>query len=239
MLPDLERLIRLQELENATEQWRRAIAEIPQRLEAIDTRIVTRSAELGACRQRLSDNQARRRSVEKDLSVVQGRLTKFKDQLMEVKTNKEYQAVQKEIATGEHEVRSFEDCILELMIEADDLTAALKQQEAEFAAEQAEAARERTAIDQERARLGQQLAGAGTSRAAIVSELSPSALALFEHVARLRRGIAVAEARNGLCTICHVRLRPQVFNEIRRNDALIQCDSCQRILYFTSATTAA
>ena len=40
------------------------------------------------------------------------------------------------------------------------------------------------------------------------------------------------EARDAICTICHVRLRPQVFNNVRRNDSIIQCDSCQRILYF-------
>ena len=49
---------------------------------------------------------------------------------------------------------------------------------------------------------------------------------------RRRNGIAVAEARDGICTICHVRLRPQVFNTVLRNDQIIQCDSCQRILYF-------
>jgi predicted nucleic acid-binding Zn-ribbon protein len=42
----------------------------------------------------------------------------------------------------------------------------------------------------------------------------------------------VAEARDGVCTLCHVRLRPQVFNEIRRNAQIIQCESCGRILYF-------
>jgi predicted nucleic acid-binding Zn-ribbon protein len=51
-------------------------------------------------------------------------------------------------------------------------------------------------------------------------------------VAKRRHGVAVAEARDGICTICHVRLRPQVFNTVRRNDEVIQCDSCQRILYF-------
>jgi hypothetical protein len=51
-------------------------------------------------------------------------------------------------------------------------------------------------------------------------------------VSQRRGGVAVAEARDGICTICHVRLRPQVFNTIRRNDEIIQCDSCQRILYF-------
>jgi predicted nucleic acid-binding Zn-ribbon protein len=50
--------------------------------------------------------------------------------------------------------------------------------------------------------------------------------------------VAVAEAKNGTCTICHVRLRPQVFNEIRRNASIIQCDSCQRILYFVGETNA-
>ena len=49
----------------------------------------------------------------------------------------------------------------------------------------------------------------------------------------------MAEARDGLCTVCHVRLRPQVFNEVRRNDGIIQCDSCTRILYFVPAAPPA
>ena len=56
--------------------------------------------------------------------------------------------------------------------------------------------------------------------------------ATFELVSRRRNGVGVAEARDGICTICHVRLRPQVFNTVRRNEEIIQCDSCQRILYF-------
>jgi predicted nucleic acid-binding Zn-ribbon protein len=52
-----------------------------------------------------------------------------------------------------------------------------------------------------------------------------------------RRGTALAEARQERCTGCQVRIRPQVFNEIRRGDAIIQCDSCQRILYFVHDPT--
>ena len=63
-------------------------------------------------------------------------------------------------------------------------------------------------------------------------QIDPALLRTFESVARRRNGIAMAEARDGICTICHVRLRPQVFNTIRRNEEVIQCDSCQRILYF-------
>jgi len=52
-------------------------------------------------------------------------------------------------------------------------------------------------------------------------------------VSQRRKGIAVTMAtRDGLCSVCHVRLRPQVFQLVRQNDQIIQCDSCQRILYY-------
>ncbi len=56
--------------------------------------------------------------------------------------------------------------------------------------------------------------------------------------AEVRLAIAVAEARDGICTICHVRLRPQVFNTVRRNEEIVQCDTCNRILYFTPVASA-
>jgi hypothetical protein len=63
--------------------------------------------------------------------------------------------------------------------------------------------------------------------------MTPSLIALFEQVARARKGVAVCVATlDGLCSSCHVRLRPQVFQEVRRNDAIIQCYSCNRILYY-------
>jgi predicted nucleic acid-binding Zn-ribbon protein len=64
-------------------------------------------------------------------------------------------------------------------------------------------------------------------------------LALFERIATHRRGIGLSEARDGTCMQCHVRLRPQVFNEVRRNDSLHQCDSCSRILYYVPVTAGA
>ena len=51
-------------------------------------------------------------------------------------------------------------------------------------------------------------------------------------------GVAMAEAKDGICTICHVRLRPQVFNTVLKNEAVIQCDHCQRILYFVPSAPA-
>ena len=73
----------------------------------------------------------------------------------------------------------------------------------------------------------------------VVAEFEERFTGPFEAVAKRRNGVAIAEARDGVCTICHVRLRPQVFNEVRRNDQIIQCDSCNRILYFVPASQPA
>ncbi|NUR56773.1 MAG: hypothetical protein HOQ29_20210 [Acidobacteria bacterium] len=140
--------------------------------------------------------------------------------------------MQKEIATAEENVRSLEDRILERMEEAESLGRELKTAEAALKAQQDEITRERKRLDDEAAALQSRTAETTTARSEMARQLSPDALHLFEHVSRQRKGLAVAEARDGICTVCHVRLRPQVFNEVRRNDALIQCDSCLRILYF-------
>jgi predicted nucleic acid-binding Zn-ribbon protein len=124
------------------------------------------------------------------------------------------------------------------MEEAEGLSRDLKEAEAELKRQHAEVAAERKVLSEEATALEQAIGQHSSERGQVAGELSPAALALFEHVAKARRGLAVAEARDGLCTVCHVRLRPQVFNEVRRNDALIQCDSCQRILYFVPAATS-
>ncbi len=75
-------------------------------------------------------------------------------------------------------------------------------------------------------------------REKLVASIDRHVLSIFEMTAKSRKGVAVAEAKDGLCSICHVRLRPQVFNEVRKNESIIQCDSCRRILYFSGTSEA-
>jgi predicted nucleic acid-binding Zn-ribbon protein len=239
MHPDLQHLIHLQELDNTAERLRRRIEEIPLAQQALDVRIAQRTATLDAVKERVAANQAARREIDKDLAAVQSRLSKFKNQLMEVKTNKEYQAMQKEMAHAETEVSAHETRMLERMEEGDGLVADLNTAEAALKTEQSVVAGERAKLDAERAADHQQLETTLAQRARVVSQLSPDALKTFERIAHGRKGLAMAEARDGLCVVCHVRLRPQVFNEVRRNDQLIQCDSCSRILYYVPVPTPA
>jgi hypothetical protein len=236
MHPDLEQLIRLQALESERDAARRTLDAIPGRREAIEARLAEREAAVASAKQRVTDNQVARRAIEKDLAVVQGRLSKFKDQLMEVKTNKEYTAMQHEIAAAAADVRRFEDALLERMVEADELTSALKNEERELAVARTEVAGELAALDAEGAAVERSLEAAAGRRDALAKEMSADVLALFEQV-RIKRGTAVVEARDGHCTVCHVRLRPQVYNQIRLNTEVHKCDSCGRVLYYVPPPT--
>jgi predicted nucleic acid-binding Zn-ribbon protein len=238
MNTDLTRLIRLQQLETAADDARRRIADYPVRTLVLDTRLQTSRDALTGVKTRLTTATDKRRTEEKEVAAVQTRLAKYKDQLLEVKTNREYTAMLHEIETAENDIRAREDRILEIMMESDELTAGVKKSEAELKTAEKEIAAERSKLDTELAGLQGEIDRTSSEREKLAAEIDRAVLGTFETVAKSRKGVAVAEARNGLCTICHVRLRPQVFNEVRRNTSIIQCDSCQRILYFSGEAEA-
>jgi predicted nucleic acid-binding Zn-ribbon protein len=239
MNTDLERLIALQRLDSAADDARRRLAEEPEREKALAARLEAVREAVASAKAQLAENQAARRAIEKDVAVHQGRLSKFREQAMAVKTNQEYHAIQHEITFAQTEIKTIEDKILELMMAADEISAALKRGEAALSAEGKAVDADRTAIAAEAVEMRSALERIGAERAELVRGLTPQVLTTFEQVARKRNGIAVAEARDGICTICHVRLRPQVFNTIRRNDEIMQCDHCNRILYFVPVAIAA
>jgi predicted nucleic acid-binding Zn-ribbon protein len=233
MSPDLQHLIDLQRLESTIADARSRIAAHPQRLADADARLALATQALDGARQRLKDSQEARRALEKDAAIYQGRLTKFKDQLASVKTNREYQAMQHEIETAQKDLGVAEEKVLERMMEADGLAGDVKQAETSFAADRKEVEAEKKLLHDELASVEASLKAASEARAALLKNLEPRLVATFEQVARVRKGVAVTTAtRDGLCSVCHVRLRPQVFQLVRQNDGIIQCDSCQRILYY-------
>ena len=235
MNADLEKLIALQRLDSAALDAQRRLGEQPDREKALDARLEAARQHVASAKAALADNQNARRAIEKDVAVHQGRLSKFREQAMAVKTNQEYHAVQHEIAFAQTEIKTREDQILELMVQADELTANVKKAEAELVAEQKAVEADRRTLAADRTELTAALARMASERSSTVAGISPQLLATFDLVAKRRHGVAVAEARDGICTICHVRLRPQVFNTVRRNEAIMQCDSCQRVLYFVPA----
>ena len=233
MSPELDRLIRLQHVESTIAAAKATIAAHPQRLAEADARLNDARRALEAAKAKLDANKDARRALDKDVGLYQGRLTKFKDQLSAVKTNREYQAMQHEIATAQSDLGAAEEKVLERMLEADGLAADVKNAEAAMARQQKEIEAEKKTLTEELRATEASLTAARASRESLLKELTPQSIALFEQLAKARKGLAICPAtRDGLCSVCHVRLRPQVFQQVRQNDSIHQCDSCRRILYY-------
>jgi predicted nucleic acid-binding Zn-ribbon protein len=239
MNADLERVIALQRLDSAMGDAERRLVDEPVRLQAIEARLEAAKQQVSVAKAQLSENQGARRDIEKDAAVHQGRLSKFRDQAMAVKTNQEYHAIQHEIAFAQSAIKALEDRILEKMLDADELTAAVKRAETALATATNEGEAERRAIAEEHDRLRAAVGQLKIERETVAGNIPRDIMSVFDLVSRKRGGLVVAEARDGICTICHVRMRPQVFNNVRRNDSIIQCESCQRILFFNPPAPAA
>jgi hypothetical protein len=232
VLPSLSSLIALQALDTAAEAARKRLAELPvAERQIVDTLAAARGA-IDACQAKLLDNQTARRALEKDIAVIDGRLEKFDSHKAAVKTNHEYTALLHEIATAKAEKDALEERLLGLMEAADALGADLKAAEKAFKVDEAAADEARTALTGERGAIESELARLAHERQQEARGVDAAMLAKYDQLLRMRRGLAVARMEGEICAACHVRLRPHITQQIRRNDGIVQCDSCQRILYF-------
>ena len=232
MLPDLERLIQLQDIESRAAIATRAIAEAPGRIAALDALLESATTALAAAKQSLEDNKTQRRSIDKDLVADQQRLEKYKDQIMAVKTNEQLHAMQHQMKAVEDDIGKQEERVLVNMMAGDEIKANIKKAEAALKRAQAKMASEKSAIENGTREHQATVARCAEERQKIVAAMeNKGAIDTFQRIAKVR-GTAVARAEGERCTICQVRLRPAVFAEVRKNDHIVQCDSCQRILYF-------
>jgi predicted nucleic acid-binding Zn-ribbon protein len=232
MLPALTALLALQSVETRAEDARRRVADAPARIAALDAQLAEATAALERAKTALAESQAARREFEKDAATAQQKVSKYKEQLMQAKDNKQFHALQHEIATFSEEVQRVEGLVLERMLEGDELGAALKAAEGKVAADKKRIAAEKSAIETEAAALTTSLTALQAERAELVKTIEPRLLATFETVLKGRKGTAVARAVDGLCEACRVRIRPHLYNQIRSGDQIIQCESCVRILYY-------
>jgi predicted nucleic acid-binding Zn-ribbon protein len=233
MPPDLKSVVRLQDLDMRVEELTREIASLPVHISEIEKKLEIHQRKLEADRAALSANQKERKKAEGDIQIQDQKISKLKGQMMDAKTNEIYRAFQSEIEFCEKEIRRLEDRILELMSESEPLEKNVRAAEIALAEErkQVEAekqqARERTAADKK------SLEELNGERKALVAGINPNLYRNYERIRKGRRGIAVAEAVDGRCSACHMAMRLQFFQDLRKGDQLMMlCESCGRILYY-------
>ena len=231
MKPELERLIQLQRAESELRKVQVDLAKVPQQKAEMEAALARERALLDTAREALNGAQKNKRQHESSLQDLETKRSKYKGQLMDVKTNKEYTAMLHEIESVERDIRGIEDQILVEMEHAESLAVDVKREEAAFKSVEERHRGEAKALDARAKMLEADAARLKAERDQVAATVDEELLSRFERIAK-RRGTGVAAARDGICQECHVKLRIQMYVELKRNDAITECPACNRILYY-------
>jgi uncharacterized protein len=232
MHPDTHLVIQLQSLDQRAAALEKEVSALPKHIALIEKTLEGGLRRLEADKAALAANQKERKKIEGDIQMNAQKVSKLRDQMLGAKNNEQYRAFQHEIDFAEKETRKAEDRILELMTESETFDgnvkkaeAALKEEKKQVEAEKA-GARERTGVDQT------QLEQLRRERGEVAAKLPRATLAAYDRIWKKRNGVVVAEAVGGRCTACQITLRPQYFQDLRRGDQVMFCESCGRIVYY-------
>jgi predicted nucleic acid-binding Zn-ribbon protein len=234
MLPEIENLLHLQEADKAIRRLQDEIAELPKRVAAIEHKLAHTKLQLEKAQAAVKADEAARRKHDTVIADLRGKISKYRDQSLDVKTNDQYKALLHEIQFAEKEIAATEDKILELMVNADARDKEVKAAQAELKEEAAEIEKEKVEARQRTTEDEKQLTEWRGKRDQMRAGVNEDLLRHYERVAKFR-GSGISEVRDHKCMACQVMLRPQTYNDVRTGQQTVVCDSCQRILYFNPA----
>lgn len=227
----LDKLLELQKLDLAVTRLDGEAREVPQQIQALQARLAGAKAGLDQAKGKAEQLQKDRRAKERELDEATQNIKKKQARLFEIKTNEEYSAVLKEIESLKEKSSKLETEVLELLERADAVAKTVADAEKEFKAAEAFHLKERAEKEGQLAKLQQDLASLKEARKGQASRLDSSLLQQYARLAKTR-GVAVVPVKDGSCTGCGIALTPQTYAEVRRNDRMFTCSSCNRILYF-------
>src|SRR5215471_5357756 len=232
MSPEIEHLITLERTEREIQRLKLEIAELPKKVAVIEQKLAGTKTALEKARAALKSDEAARRKYETSIQDQRQKISKYRDQSLEVKTNDQYKALMHEIQFAEKEITANEDKILELMVNADARDKEVKAAQAELKAETAEIEKEKEQARQRTAEDEKLLAEARGKRDQFRTGIREDLLRQYERVSKFR-GSGIAEVHDHKCMGCQVILRPQTYNDVLNAKDIVFCDSCQRILYLS------
>jgi predicted nucleic acid-binding Zn-ribbon protein len=229
----LSLLVKLQEVELAIKQFEAAIAAKPHELDPLIRVLDDTRASATEHRKDLESLDKQRRQLESTIAEEQNNLQKAQRKLLEVKTNKEYSAMLAEIEAFKQKISGHEDAVLHIMELSD-----LRKQELQELERRVKEAEQmltdgRRRNELELSVLRKTLAERQRLREETGLQLERPVMELYVRLLNSRKGLAVVGIKNGACQGCFLNLPPQLVQEVRRNDRVLTCSHCQRILYWS------
>ena len=232
MNTQLQNMIGFQQIDLKIRQLQEHTHEIPESIEELNGTLAENRKELEAAEAFLGEENSRRRGLELEVEALRETLSKYRSQLMEVKTNKEYEAMLQEIATAEGKIAKKEDRILEGMMVIEEKEQLTEKGRREFQQKEKKVLQKRSELEKFASEAQAQIDDLQQEKGQLRAQIPEELIQQYERIAIVRNGVALAEVKDQSCQGCHVRLRPQFFAEVKTNQEMMTCENCNRFLYW-------
>jgi predicted nucleic acid-binding Zn-ribbon protein len=234
VIPVLQHLLELQTVDVRLADVRGRLAAIPKKLGEVDARVAAARFELETSKAAHLTALKDRKRYELDVEQWKEKGRKYRDQAYQVKTNDAFKTLQHEAANADAEAAGAEDRLLEQMVAGEEYDKRIKASEKVLKEVEETAKGERTKIEAERAVAEKDRVALEAERAIAIAAVPEDLLDHYHRIARKHGGTALAEVREEKCGTCGMRVRPHVFQEMRRagNEQIYHCETCTRILYY-------
>ncbi len=232
MKENLSLLISIQECDSQLVKLSARKTKLPEIISRLEEEFRAYKEKIEVNKRKFDELKARRAESETKVKRLNEGMVKTRERLLEVKNNKEYQAMLKEIETAEKNKSDIETGIIALMDEMDQLSVLVKQDEATLsqAADRHEA--EKKSMQKDLSDVDADTASWAEKREGLQKSLPAELLAWYEKVKKRNNGIGVISVWKATCNGCHMNIPPQLYIDLQRSNELLSCPNCNRIMYF-------
>jgi len=206
--------------------------EWPNRINRLDETFKTTADEVAGEKQRLEELIKSHREKEEGLRKGVDHLKKTRERLLEVKTNKEYQAMLKEIDGIVKKNSEIEDAIILALEEIDAARNRLQVREREFETFRSSYEKEKKELEGEVGLMDSEMSRLADEQRGLRVRINAEILRKYDRIKSHSNGRAVVPVWKGVCEACHMNIPPQMYNELQRSEDIMQCPFCSRIIYW-------
>jgi hypothetical protein len=232
IIPNLDTLKKAQRLDSEIHQSRGLLEEIPSKRAQLKAELESEKSRLHELEKSLKDIQLKLKDRELELSQKEMQIKKLDGQLSQVKTNKEYAALQQEVASLKADNSLLEEGIIHTLDEVDAAKDEARKEKDKLALITKSFQDKEDEMAAQEKGLQARLEDMQKQRDETVAQLPPELRELYSRISVKKQGLALAAVNGESCAACQMKLRPQLINEVRLGEQIIVCENCSRILYF-------
>ncbi len=230
-MEELRLLWRIQELEFSIKEAEEETSRYPRERKNLEEELLKMDQRLKEAQKELEDLEKRRRRLEQELEDLRIKVKKSKIRLLEVKTNKEYEAVLNEIEWGQNAISSLEEEILGILEEIDKKKVEFERLKEETNLEKGKINELISRLENRQKELKEKVSEWQKEKGELVKSVPEELLELYKNL-KHKRGFAIARVKDEICQGCFLHIPPQLYNEILKNERIYTCPNCKRILYY-------